>query len=238
MADGRRLPIGEVNVGGGIGVPARDDEPAVDLDAYAALLARHLGPLGVVVGANPATTCRRTPRSCSARSSRSRSVAASRSSGSTSAGTSTARISSTATCRRSCRSRPSTRRAPRSSRSRATSTRRATYSPRTTRWPGRRGRHRGPAQRGRLPPGDELDPLPPSAGGRDLPGSLRSPQLRTRSIAIRISGRVSRSWPAYCGYFARSASMAEARSAGSSARLARPSIQARRDGPSPRPSGR
>ncbi len=46
-------PIGEVNVGGGIGVPARDDEPAVDLDAYAAMLARHLGPLGVVVGAEP-----------------------------------------------------------------------------------------------------------------------------------------------------------------------------------------
>ena len=46
-------PIGEVNVGGGIGVPARDDEPAVDLDAYAALLARHLGPLGVIVAAEP-----------------------------------------------------------------------------------------------------------------------------------------------------------------------------------------
>jgi len=46
-------PIGEVNVGGGIGVPARDDEPAVDLDAYAELLARHLGPLGVTVGAEP-----------------------------------------------------------------------------------------------------------------------------------------------------------------------------------------
>jgi diaminopimelate decarboxylase len=49
----RGCPIAEVNVGGGIGVPARDDEPAVDLDAYAALLARHLGPLGVVVGAEP-----------------------------------------------------------------------------------------------------------------------------------------------------------------------------------------
>ena len=46
-------PIAEVNVGGGIGVPARDDEPPVDLDAYAALLARHLVPLGVVVGAEP-----------------------------------------------------------------------------------------------------------------------------------------------------------------------------------------
>jgi diaminopimelate decarboxylase len=49
----RGCPIGEVNVGGGIGVPARDDEPAVDLDAYAAILARHLGPLGVVVSAEP-----------------------------------------------------------------------------------------------------------------------------------------------------------------------------------------
>ena len=46
-------PITEVNVGGGIGVPARDDEPAVDLDAYAAVLVRHLGPLGVVIAAEP-----------------------------------------------------------------------------------------------------------------------------------------------------------------------------------------
>ena len=49
----RGCPIVEVNVGGGIGVPARDDEPAVDLDAYAGLLARHLGPLGVVTSAEP-----------------------------------------------------------------------------------------------------------------------------------------------------------------------------------------
>jgi diaminopimelate decarboxylase len=42
-----------VNVGGGIGVPARDDETPVDLDAYAAILARHLGPLGVVIAAEP-----------------------------------------------------------------------------------------------------------------------------------------------------------------------------------------
>ena len=46
-------PITEVNVGGGVGVPARDDEPKVDLDAYAALLARYLGPLGVVIAAEP-----------------------------------------------------------------------------------------------------------------------------------------------------------------------------------------
>jgi diaminopimelate decarboxylase len=46
-------PIGEVNVGGGIGVPARDDEPPVDPEAYATTLARHLGPLDVVIAAEP-----------------------------------------------------------------------------------------------------------------------------------------------------------------------------------------
>ncbi len=46
-------PVTEVNVGGGLGVPARADERPVDLDAYAAALARHLGPLGVVVGCEP-----------------------------------------------------------------------------------------------------------------------------------------------------------------------------------------
>jgi diaminopimelate decarboxylase len=51
MADGH--PITEVNVGGGLGVPARSAERAVDLDAYAAVIARHLGPLGVVVGCEP-----------------------------------------------------------------------------------------------------------------------------------------------------------------------------------------
>ncbi len=51
LADGH--PIAEVNVGGGLGKPARSDEPAIDLDAYAALLARHLGPLGVAVGCEP-----------------------------------------------------------------------------------------------------------------------------------------------------------------------------------------
>jgi len=50
---GRGCPIAEVNVGGGIGVPARDDEPPVDIDAYTGLLARHLGPLGVVIAAEP-----------------------------------------------------------------------------------------------------------------------------------------------------------------------------------------
>jgi diaminopimelate decarboxylase len=51
MADGH--PISEVNVGGGLGVPARSAELPVDLDAYAAVIARHLGPLGVAVGCEP-----------------------------------------------------------------------------------------------------------------------------------------------------------------------------------------
>jgi diaminopimelate decarboxylase len=46
-------PIAEVNVGGGLGAPARDDERPVDLDAYAATLARHLGPFGVLVTCEP-----------------------------------------------------------------------------------------------------------------------------------------------------------------------------------------
>jgi diaminopimelate decarboxylase len=51
IADGH--PIGEVNVGGGLGVPARPAEQPVDPDAYAAVIARHLGPLGVAVGCEP-----------------------------------------------------------------------------------------------------------------------------------------------------------------------------------------
>jgi diaminopimelate decarboxylase len=46
-------PVDEVNVGGGLGAPARQDEQAVDLDAYAAVLARHLGGLGVTVACEP-----------------------------------------------------------------------------------------------------------------------------------------------------------------------------------------
>jgi diaminopimelate decarboxylase len=45
--------IEEVNVGGGLGAPARRDERAVDLDAYAAVLARHLGSLGVAIACEP-----------------------------------------------------------------------------------------------------------------------------------------------------------------------------------------
>ncbi|MEA2536457.1 MAG: diaminopimelate decarboxylase [Chloroflexota bacterium] len=46
-------PIDEVNVGGGLGAPARQDERPVDLDAYAAILARYLGPRGVAVAVEP-----------------------------------------------------------------------------------------------------------------------------------------------------------------------------------------
>jgi diaminopimelate decarboxylase len=45
--------VGEVNVGGGVGVRARAHEASVDLEAYAAVVARHLGPLDVVVAAEP-----------------------------------------------------------------------------------------------------------------------------------------------------------------------------------------
>jgi diaminopimelate decarboxylase len=46
-------PVAEVNTGGGLGVPdAPGDEP-LDLAAWAAVLARHLGPLDVLVGTEP-----------------------------------------------------------------------------------------------------------------------------------------------------------------------------------------
>ena len=45
--------IREVNVGGGLGAPARQEERAVDLDAYASVLARHLGPLDVTIACEP-----------------------------------------------------------------------------------------------------------------------------------------------------------------------------------------
>ncbi|MBA2382581.1 MAG: diaminopimelate decarboxylase [Chloroflexi bacterium] len=51
IADGQ--PIAEVNVGGGLGVPARADEPPIDLDAYAAAIARQIGDLDVAVGCEP-----------------------------------------------------------------------------------------------------------------------------------------------------------------------------------------
>ena len=42
-----------VNVGGGIGVPLQKSEEAVDIDAYARGLARHLGPPGLTVICEP-----------------------------------------------------------------------------------------------------------------------------------------------------------------------------------------
>jgi diaminopimelate decarboxylase len=46
-------PIREVNVGGGLGRPAREDERPIDLDAYAGVLRRALGTYGVVVACEP-----------------------------------------------------------------------------------------------------------------------------------------------------------------------------------------
>lgn len=46
-------PIVEVNVGGGLGAPARQDERPIDLEAYAGTLARHLGGLDVTVACEP-----------------------------------------------------------------------------------------------------------------------------------------------------------------------------------------
>lgn len=47
------FPIREVNVGGGLGRVARDREQPVDLDAYAQVVARHLGPYGVTAAFEP-----------------------------------------------------------------------------------------------------------------------------------------------------------------------------------------
>jgi len=46
-------PIAEVNTGGGLGVPFRPGDAALDVDAWARVLATHLGPLGVAVGTEP-----------------------------------------------------------------------------------------------------------------------------------------------------------------------------------------
>jgi diaminopimelate decarboxylase len=46
-------PIGEVNTGGGLGGPQAPGERPLDLGTYAAVLARHIGPLGVVVSCEP-----------------------------------------------------------------------------------------------------------------------------------------------------------------------------------------
>jgi diaminopimelate decarboxylase len=46
-------PLAEVNVGGGLGTPTHAGETPLDLDAYAGILARRFGALGVAVGAEP-----------------------------------------------------------------------------------------------------------------------------------------------------------------------------------------
>ncbi len=51
LADGH--PIAEVNVGGGLGVPARAEERPVDPDAYVAAIGRQVGDLDVAVGCEP-----------------------------------------------------------------------------------------------------------------------------------------------------------------------------------------
>jgi diaminopimelate decarboxylase len=45
--------IREVNAGGGLGVPQRSEDEPLDVDAYAGVLSKHLGPLGVTVGCEP-----------------------------------------------------------------------------------------------------------------------------------------------------------------------------------------
>jgi diaminopimelate decarboxylase len=46
-------PVAEVNAGGGLGVAQAPGERSLDVDAYAAILARHLGPLGVSIACEP-----------------------------------------------------------------------------------------------------------------------------------------------------------------------------------------
>lgn len=46
-------PLDEINAGGGLDIAVSTDQPGLDLDAYAAVLAEHLGPLGPVVSVEP-----------------------------------------------------------------------------------------------------------------------------------------------------------------------------------------
>ena len=46
-------PIVEVNTGGGLGVPFRPTDEPLDLAAWAGIMARHFGPLGVTVATEP-----------------------------------------------------------------------------------------------------------------------------------------------------------------------------------------
>ena len=46
-------PVSEVNTGGGLGVPFDAEKPPLDVDAFAQVLAKHLGPLGVTIASEP-----------------------------------------------------------------------------------------------------------------------------------------------------------------------------------------
>ncbi|MGZ8629859.1 MAG: diaminopimelate decarboxylase [Actinomycetota bacterium] len=46
-------PIAEVNTGGGLGVPFRPTDAPLELAAWAGIMARHFGPLGVTVATEP-----------------------------------------------------------------------------------------------------------------------------------------------------------------------------------------
>jgi diaminopimelate decarboxylase len=46
-------PIAEVNAGGGLGNSGQPGQEPLDLDAYAGILARHFGPLGVTIACEP-----------------------------------------------------------------------------------------------------------------------------------------------------------------------------------------
>jgi diaminopimelate decarboxylase len=46
-------PIEEINTGGGLGEPMMEGETDLDLDAWAAVLARRLGPLGATIATEP-----------------------------------------------------------------------------------------------------------------------------------------------------------------------------------------
>ena len=47
------FPVEEVNTGGGVGLRLREEDSVFDLDAWAGVLAEHLGPLDVRVGTEP-----------------------------------------------------------------------------------------------------------------------------------------------------------------------------------------
>jgi len=49
----RGCPLTEVNVGGGLGTPLHEGERPLDLDAYASIVARQLGDLGLTVAVEP-----------------------------------------------------------------------------------------------------------------------------------------------------------------------------------------